>query len=89
MRRTAGYWAVVAPVSLTGAPASAEAHGKPAGPCERLRPALKPLTDYDPVLARIDALVPGRGALADRVERFRARYVIPHDKIEAVTATMC
>ncbi|MES1201729.1 MAG: hypothetical protein ABUS57_09820 [Pseudomonadota bacterium] len=49
-----------------------------------LRPTLKPLTDYDPVLARIDALVPGRGALADRVERFRARYFIPNGKVQTV-----
>ncbi|MES1156229.1 MAG: hypothetical protein ABUL73_00495 [Alphaproteobacteria bacterium] len=49
-----------------------------------LRPDLKPLSFYDPVLARIDALVPGPGSLADRVEAFRARYVIPPDRLERV-----
>ncbi|HVY86044.1 MAG TPA: hypothetical protein VG943_12985 [Caulobacterales bacterium] len=51
-----------------------------------LRPDLKPLSAYDPVLARIDALVPGRGPLSERVEAFRARYIIPRDKLEAVMA---
>lgn len=42
-----------------------------------VRPELRPLSSYDSVLARIDALVPGEGPLADRVAAFRARYVIP------------
>src|SRR5262249_36032746 len=37
-----------------------------------LTPEIKPLTDYDAVLARINALVPGRGDLAQRVDAFRA-----------------
>lgn len=49
-----------------------------------VRPELKPLESYDAVLARIDALVPGEGALADRVAAFRARYVIPRDRLDAV-----
>ena len=32
-----------------------------------VRPELRPLSSYDPVLARIDALVPGEGPLAERV----------------------
>src|SRR5690606_22230426 len=49
-----------------------------------VRPELRPLSSYDPVLARIDALVPGEGPLADRVAAFRARYVIPKDRLEPV-----
>jgi hypothetical protein len=49
-----------------------------------IRPELKPLTDYDPVLARIDALVPGEGPLLDRVTAFRRAFVIPKDRLDPV-----
>jgi hypothetical protein len=49
-----------------------------------LRPTVRPLADYDAVLERIDALVPGDGELADRVEAFRQRFTIPRDRLEAV-----
>lgn len=49
-----------------------------------VRPPLKPLKHYDPILARIDKLVPGQGDLAARVDAFQARYVIPTDKLDAV-----
>lgn len=49
-----------------------------------LRPDVKPLESLKPVLAEIDALVPGSGALADRVEAFRLRYVIPKDRLKPV-----
>jgi len=49
-----------------------------------IRPMLKPLADYDPILARIDALVPGEGPLSDRVDAFNMRYRIPPDRLEAV-----
>ena len=49
-----------------------------------IRPELRPLESYDADLAKIDALVPGEGALADRVAAFRSRYVIPTDKLDAV-----
>lgn len=49
-----------------------------------VRPVLKPLKSYDPVLARLDKLVPGQGDLATRVDAFQARYVIPTDKLEPV-----
>ncbi len=45
---------------------------------------LKPLSEYDPLLARVEALVPGPGPLSDRVEAFRNRYVIPKDRLEPV-----
>jgi len=49
-----------------------------------VRPVLKPLKSYDPILARIDKLVPGKGDLAARVDAFQNKYVIPTDKVEAV-----
>ena len=45
---------------------------------------LQPLVRYDPVLARIEQLVPGQGPLADRVDAFQDRFVIPPDRLEAV-----
>jgi hypothetical protein len=45
---------------------------------------LQPLSVYDPVLARIEQLVPGDGTLADRVDAFQDRFVIPPDRLEAV-----
>ncbi len=49
-----------------------------------MRPVLRPLSSYDPVLARIETMVPGAGALADRVEAVRARYAIPAGRLQAV-----
>jgi hypothetical protein len=49
-----------------------------------LRPVLKPLSAYDGVLKKIDALVPGEGSLASRVEMFRAQYAIPEARVSAV-----
>lgn len=49
-----------------------------------LRPQFTSLESLKPVLAEIDALVPGTGALADRVEAFRLRYVIPRDRLKPV-----
>ena len=49
-----------------------------------VRPELKPLTSYDPVLAKIEQLVPGTGPLAERVEAFQDRFIVPKDKLEPV-----
>ena len=49
-----------------------------------VRPVLKPLSDYDPVLARIDALIPGESSLTDRVTAFKSHYVIPKDRLQVV-----
>jgi hypothetical protein len=49
-----------------------------------LRPALRPLESYDAVLARIDALAPGAGPLADRLQELRSRYVVPRERLHAV-----
>jgi hypothetical protein len=45
---------------------------------------LLPLTNFDPVLARIERLVPGPGTLAERVEAVQDRFVIPPDRLERV-----
>jgi hypothetical protein len=47
-------------------------------------PDLKPLSAYDPVLARIETLVPGSGTLADRVDAFQNRFNIPADRLKPV-----
>ena len=49
-----------------------------------VRPELRPLADYDPVLSRIDVLVPGAGPLSDRVDAFQDRFTIPKDRLEPV-----
>ncbi len=49
-----------------------------------VRPELAPLSSFDPVLARIAALVPGEGALADRVAAFRGTFAIPKDRLDVV-----
>lgn len=49
-----------------------------------LRPQLKPLSSYDGALKKIDALAPGEGPLAARVEAFRARYSIPEERVRVV-----
>lgn len=49
-----------------------------------IRPELRPLASFDPVLAEIDALLPGDGPLVDRVTAFRSHYVIPRDRLQAV-----
>ena len=49
-----------------------------------VRPALKPLASFDPVLAKIETLVPGEGSLADRVDAFQNRFIIPADRLKPV-----
>lgn len=49
-----------------------------------LRPPLRPLESYDPVVARIDAIVPESGPLHERMDAFRARYTIPTDRLRQV-----
>ncbi len=49
-----------------------------------LNPKLKPLTAYDPILARIDKLVPGQGSLAERVDAFQDRFVIKTERLKPV-----
>ncbi|KPF83226.1 hypothetical protein IP78_02675 [Brevundimonas sp. AAP58] len=49
-----------------------------------VRPELRPLSDFDPILAEIDRLVPGVGELATRVAAFRGGFQIPTDRLQAV-----
>ncbi|GAA4724695.1 hypothetical protein [Sphingomonas lutea] len=49
-----------------------------------VRPEIRPLASYDPIVAGIEELVPGTGALPDRVENFSNRFVIPSDKLKTV-----
>jgi hypothetical protein len=49
-----------------------------------LRPNLRPFSDFDTALERIEALVPGPGVLSERVEAFRSRYSIPDNRVAAV-----
>ena len=49
-----------------------------------VRPELPPLSSFDPVLAEIDALLPGPGSLTERVTEFKSHYVIPKDRLQAV-----
>ncbi|MBI1405465.1 MAG: hypothetical protein GC145_05010 [Caulobacter sp.] len=49
-----------------------------------VRPDLKPLTAYDPVLARIETLVPGEGPLWKRIDDLNQGFVIPADRLEPV-----
>lgn len=49
-----------------------------------VRPELPPLASFDPVLAKIEALVPGTGTLAERVDGFNDRFNIPKDRLQPV-----
>jgi hypothetical protein len=49
-----------------------------------VRPEIQPLSTYDPVLAQIDALVPGTGPLWERVDAFQERFTIPTDRLKPV-----
>jgi len=49
-----------------------------------LRPILRPLSDFDGALARIETLVPGPGSLPERVGAFRAQYSVPDERLADV-----
>jgi hypothetical protein len=49
-----------------------------------VRPELKPLSTYDPVLAQVAKLVPGDGPLWQRVENFQNRFVIKPERLKPV-----
>jgi hypothetical protein len=49
-----------------------------------VRVELKPLSAYDPVLARIESLVPGTGPLSERVDAFQDRFTIPKERLQPV-----
>lgn len=52
-----------------------------------VRPLLKPLSDYDPVLTQIESLVPGDGPLWQRVDAFNDRFIIPANRLKPVMET--
>jgi hypothetical protein len=52
-----------------------------------VRPVLKPLSSYDPVLARIDRLLPGEGELWQRVTDFSNRFVVARPRLDTVFQT--
>jgi len=47
-------------------------------------PELKPLSYYDGLIEKLEHLVPGPGPLAERVDAFSDRYVVPGEKLQAV-----
>jgi hypothetical protein len=49
-----------------------------------LRPDLKPLSAYDPLLPQLESLFPGEGPLWQRVDTFLNRTAIPAEKLAAV-----
>ena len=49
-----------------------------------VRPKLKPLSFYDPLVAKVDRLVPGKGLLADRVDAYQDRFTIQKDRLKPV-----
>ncbi len=49
-----------------------------------VEPPVYDLSEYDAVLAEIDALLPGDGSLAERVDAFRNSLAVPEDKLQAV-----
>lgn len=49
-----------------------------------VKPPRYDLSEYDSVLAELDALVPGEGTTADRLTAFRNKFAIPKDKLQPV-----
>jgi len=49
-----------------------------------VKPPRYDLSEYDAVLAELDALVPGEGSTAERVLAFRNTFAIPKDKLKPV-----
>jgi hypothetical protein len=47
-------------------------------------PDLKPLAHYDPILSRLEKMIPGEGALATRVDAFNEGFTIPRDRLQSV-----
>lgn len=47
-------------------------------------PDLKLLSHYDAILANLEKLIPGEGALSARVDAFNERYTIPKERLQPV-----
>jgi hypothetical protein len=48
------------------------------------QPDINPLSSYDLILNSLEKLVPGKGSLAERVDAFSNRYLIPEDRLKPV-----
>jgi len=49
-----------------------------------IRPELKPLSEYDPILAQIETRVPGKGPLWQRIHERVSRSEIPNGRLDGV-----
>ena len=49
-----------------------------------VRPVLKPLSSYEPVLREVAKLLPGRGPLPERVDAFQDRFTISKERLDPV-----
>ena len=49
-----------------------------------VKPPRYDLSEYDAVLAELDALVPGEGSTAERILAFRNKFAIPKDRLKPV-----
>lgn len=49
-----------------------------------IRPELAELETFEPLIARIDALVPGEGPLWQRLDSFQKRFDVPADRLKPV-----
>jgi len=49
-----------------------------------VRPVPRPLAEFEPILATIEALAPGNGELAERVDALIAGTAIPADRLDTV-----
>jgi len=49
-----------------------------------VKPPRYDMSEFDAVLAELDALLPGEGTTADRVNAFRNKFEIPKDKLKPV-----
>lgn len=47
-------------------------------------PALQPLGHYDAILKQLETLIPGEGALPQRVDAFNEKYTIPKERLAVV-----
>src|SRR4249919_680964 len=49
-----------------------------------LQPKLKPLSEYDPILAEIERRIPGKGPLWERINERVSQAAIPSDRLDSV-----
>lgn len=42
------------------------------------------LSDFDPLVAEVEAMLPGEGTIAERIAAFKKQFEIPADKLQAV-----